>query len=76
MTTGLPQGFSEGHAGDLACPHRDVTCCAQCQVNYPEIAIFGGQAFWVADPAERTESIALEKARIEKNFEKQISLFK
>jgi hypothetical protein len=77
MTTGLPQGFREGHAGDLACPHRDLTTCSACQAEHAEIAILGGQAFWIANPAERAESLALEKARIEKNYsEKQISLFK
>ena len=77
MTTGLPQGFREGHAGDLACPHRDLTTCSACQAEHAEIAILGGQAFWISNPAERAESLALEKARIEKNYsEKQISLFK
>ena len=77
MTTGLPQGFREGHAGDIACPHRDLTTCGACQAEHAEIAILGGQAFWIANPAERAESLALEKARIEKNYsEKQISLFK
>jgi len=26
----LPAGFREGHDGDVACPHRDVSCCAAC----------------------------------------------
>ena len=76
MSAGLPAGFREGHAGDLACRHRDLTTCSACQTEHPEIAILGGQAFWIANPAERAESLALEKARIEKNYsEKQISLF-
>ena len=75
MTTGLPQGFSEGHAGDLACPHRVWTTCSACQTEHPEIAILGGQAFWIANPAERAESLALEKARIERKIGQQIALF-
>ena len=71
MSAGLPQGFREGHAGDLACPHRDVTCCVACQVAHPEVVIVGGQAFWIANHAERAELAALETARITS----QMSLF-
>ena len=87
MSAGLPAGFREGHAGDLACRHRDLTTCSACQAEHSEIWIFAGRAFWISNPdgncwrdrrrAEQAESLALEKARIEKNYsEKQISLFK
>jgi len=87
MSAGLPAGFREGHAGDLACRHRDLTTCSACQAEHPEIWIFAGRAFWISNPdskcwrdrrrAEQAESLALEKARIEKNYsEKQISFFK
>jgi hypothetical protein len=80
MSTGLPQGFREGHAGDLACPHRDVTTCAVCQIEHPEIIVIGGQAFWVPDPEEQREIAALENKRIQRDCidrieKKQMSLF-
>ena len=51
----LPPGFREGHSGDLACPHRDVSCCRACAEAHPEIVEVYGQHFWVADPTERAE---------------------
>ena len=75
MNSGLPPNFREGHAGDIACPHRDLTTCSACQAEHAEIAILGGQAFWIANPAERAESLALEKARIERKIGQQIALF-
>lgn len=49
----LPHSFREGHSGDLACPHRDVSCCSSCAHAHPEIVEVYGQHFWVADLAER-----------------------
>lgn len=48
-----PRNFREGHTGNLACPHRDVSCCSECAAKYPEIVEVYGQHFWVADPADR-----------------------
>jgi hypothetical protein len=61
MATRLPKGFREGHSGDLACPHRDVSCCAVCAAAHPEIVEVYGQHFWVPSAAERT-SIAVDMA--------------
>ena len=55
-----PKGFREGHTGNLACPHRDVTCCPQCAAKHPEIVEVYGQHFWIADQSERA---ALGRAR-------------
>lgn len=55
----MPRGFREGHGGDLACPHRDVSCCRACAVAHPEIVEVYSQHFWVADPVERE---ALQRA--------------
>lgn len=49
----LPRGFREGHGGDLACPHRDISCCAACAAAHPEIVEVYSQHFWVSDPGER-----------------------
>lgn len=48
----LPRGFREGHGGDLACPHRDCSCCTECATR-PEVVEVFGQHFWVPEPAER-----------------------
>lgn len=48
-----PKKFRVGHSGDLACPHRDVTCCQKCADKYPEIVEVYGQHFWIADKRER-----------------------
>ncbi len=50
-----PQGFREGHTGDLACPHRDLSVCDGCDEAHDEIVDVVGQHFWVADPRERVE---------------------
>lgn len=46
-------GFREGHQGDLACRHREVSCCPQCAAAHPEIVAVEGLHFWIDDPAER-----------------------
>lgn len=60
----LPQGFLEGHSGDLACPHRDVSCCPACAHAHVEIVEVYGQHFWVANLAERV-ALRLSMAKIE-----------
>jgi len=49
----LPRGFRRGHSDDLACPHRDVSCCPVCAEDNPEILEIYGQHFWMPDAAER-----------------------
>lgn len=49
-----PRNFREGHTGNLACPHRDVSCCPACARAHEEIVEVGGQHFWIDDP-ERAE---------------------
>jgi hypothetical protein len=53
-----PRGFRIGHGGDLACPHRDVTCCDQCASAHPEIMDVAGVHMWITDAAERAEVAA------------------
>jgi len=50
-----PRNFREGHTGNLACPHRDVSCCPACAQAHAEIVEVGGQHFWIDDPEERAE---------------------
>jgi len=56
----LPRNFKEGHTGNLACPHRDVTCCDECAAKHIEIVEVFGQHFWLADQAERVEMQVLK----------------
>jgi hypothetical protein len=63
-TMPLPKWFREGHCGDLACPHRDVSCCDACHAKHAEIVNVGGQAFWIADPTERRELRTMAAARM------------
>ncbi len=49
----MPRGFRVGHSGDLACPHRDVSCCDACARAHVEIVEVYGQHFWISDAAER-----------------------
>lgn len=58
----LPKGFREGHTGDIACPHRDVSCCEECASSHPEIVDVAGQHFWVSNPVEREQLKAEVKA--------------
>ncbi len=51
--TPLPHGFREGHQGDLACPHRDISCCPRCADHHPEIVDCLGVHYWIPDPVER-----------------------
>lgn len=48
----MPRGFRTGHSGNIACPHRDVSCCDDCAKNNPEIVEVFGQHFWESDPVE------------------------
>ena len=53
----MPKGFHEGHTGNLACQHRDVTCCQKCAGAHPEIIEVYGQHFWVDDPRDRANLV-------------------
>lgn len=48
-----PPKFRIGHSGDLACPHRDVSCCESCADEHEEIIEVYGQHFWEPDLLER-----------------------
>jgi hypothetical protein len=52
-TAGLPKGWREGTMGELACPHRDVSVCPECDAAHPEAVDVYGAHFWIADPADR-----------------------
>ena len=58
-------GFREGHGGDLACPHRDVSCCDACALAHPEIVEVYGQHFWSASKADHDALVAeLAKSKL------------
>lgn len=56
----LPKGFRTGHDGSLACPHRDVSCCAVCSKRAEIVEIYS-RHFWVSSPAERSVLLDLMK---------------
>jgi hypothetical protein len=57
----LPKGFRRGHTDNIACPHRDVTCCAECAAKYPELVDIYGRHFWIPDPVERADIIEMQR---------------
>lgn len=52
MTNRMPKGFRKGHGGDVACPHRDLSCCREC-AKTPGLVEVYGQHFWVPVEADR-----------------------
>jgi hypothetical protein len=66
MNVNPPPGFREGHCYDLACPHRDVSCCDDCANAHSEIVDVGGQHFWIADPIEAASLAAAASRRAER----------
>lgn len=52
---GVPTGFREGTQGELACPHRDLSCCAPCVGAHEEIVEIYAVHYWVPDEKERAE---------------------
>jgi len=49
----LPKDFRRGHSDELACKHRDVTCCPACAAKHPEIIEVYGQHFWIDNAMDR-----------------------
>lgn len=47
MATKMPRGWKTGHGGDVACQHRDVSCCPEC-AKRPEVVAVYGQHFIVS----------------------------
>jgi hypothetical protein len=41
-----PAGFREGTQYELACPHRDLSCCPECAAAHPEINEVYGIHYW------------------------------
>lgn len=50
-----PKGWTEGHDGTLACPHRDLSVCDPCASENVEACEVVGAHFWVPDAAARAE---------------------
>lgn len=68
-SAGRPPGFRDGHGGDLACPHRDLSCCDDCAKAHPEIVESAGRHYWVNDPVERElmQKLAAKADPVEKS---------
>ncbi len=58
----LPKGFREGHGGDLACSHRDMSVCPECARVTGVVEVYG-QHFWIPDPVARRTLLAQIAAR-------------
>jgi hypothetical protein len=63
MANGMPRGFREGHGGDIACSHRDCSCCPEC-AKRPEVVEVYGQHFWIASVAERIEMARMDGVKV------------
>lgn len=58
MTNRLPKGFRRGHQENIACPHRDITCCDDCAAKHSDNIVESyGQHFWFS-PAEKAQLAA------------------
>ncbi len=50
-----PAGYRLDPDGAVACPHRDCSCCPECEAAHVEILDLLGRHFWISDPRERAE---------------------
>jgi hypothetical protein len=50
-----PAGFREGHEGELACSHRDVSTCTDCANTYANIVECYGVHYWMRSEIELAE---------------------
>jgi len=57
MLARKPKGFREGFDGELACPHRNISTCAECAVKYANIYEVYEQHFWFRDLDEMVWTI-------------------
>ena len=55
----LPRGFRRDGNDQLACPHRDLSCCDECVQTHDAIVYCAGVHYWIADPLERAATRAL-----------------
>ncbi len=69
MTTRLPRGFRYGHDDSIACPHRDMSCCATCAAAHVEIVDVYSRHYWIPDPAERAGLAAMRRPEGDKPCE-------
>jgi hypothetical protein len=53
-----PRGWKPISGGGVACPHRDLFVCADCQDNHVELVNVYEEFFWVGGEGERAELIA------------------
>jgi hypothetical protein len=44
-----PKGFREGFSTELACPHRNMSCCDACAEKYANVMEICGTHYWVRD---------------------------
>ena len=55
MSKRLPEGWKPISGGGVACPHRDLFVCPECQDTHVEVVNVYEEFFWVADVDERAE---------------------
>lgn len=63
----LPRGFREGHCGDVACPHRDLSCCPACAGSDFLVEVYGQHFF-----APQGREAAVAEFRAEGATEKEV----
>ena len=55
MSNRLPKGWKPVSDGGVACRHRDLSVCLECQDAHVEVVNVYGEFFWVGDEDERAE---------------------
>jgi hypothetical protein len=62
QTTALPAGWKENRMdGTIACRHRDMSVCRDCDEANPAAYNVSGAHYWIPDEADR---VALAKQMI------------
>lgn len=57
----MPAGFRvDPDTDELRCPHRDLSCCPDCERTHPEVVEAMGRHYWVPDPADRVHLRAMD----------------
>ena len=55
FVTRRPAGFRIGLQDELACPHRDISCCKKCEDKYDNIIESYGHHYWLDTKEELAE---------------------
>lgn len=57
----MPKGMRRGFDDTIACIHRDVSCCPECEATYANIVDGQGVHYWLKDQAELDQYMAVRE---------------